>query len=145
MDRKIKFRAWDNEKKEMYYSEWESAGYFIMFGKDNKLCIKVPSTGGGRKLENYELMQYTGLQDKKNVDIYEGDILKRIGGIEPKFEVLWNEKEVGFVFQKVDGEQREIRTYTSDELEVVGNVYENPELLSPDKRISGKCLAGEEK
>jgi len=81
--------------------------------------------------------QYTGLQDKNEKDIYEGDILTDGSR---KWEVKWRNAPVGFglfMFEKpkkkFDGRLGRFTTslmdYQCDKLEVIGNIYENPELL----------------
>lgn len=63
--------------------------------------------------------QFTGLKDKRGKEIYEGDILR--GGAYLSYEVKWDYEENGW----------NINPYgiNSGEFEVIGNIYENPELL----------------
>ena len=70
-------------------------------------------------------MQYTGLKDKNGKEIYEGDLLKQ------KIIVKWNEKfaswclyREGWMFTHWFGE-----SCNPEECEIIGNIYENPELL----------------
>lgn len=117
MGREIKFRAWDTETKEMNFDFLNK--HWL------RVCIESPYV---------ELMQYTGLTDKNGEGIYEGDILQ----IPDLYETPENTsttyhtaavdfEEYGF---RVDGNQLcEDYQYISDECEVIGNIYENPELL----------------
>ena len=124
--REIKFRAWDKKNKAMFYPQEliqldrVYAGYF-----DDSGCPKTD--------ENIILMQYTGLKDKNGREIYEGDIVKYKG--------LLGRKKIGIVkYIEEEALFAIIENYTkdtlwsfdlscADDLEVIGNIYENPELL----------------
>ena len=105
--REIKFRAWDREIKKMTkpFSPWQMA---------DALSIRLFD---GRMIP----MQYTGLKDKNGKEIYEGDIVSN--NLKEQGIVKW--EGIGFDwgddFSKGKGD--------TDEIEVIGNIYENPELL----------------
>nr|DAY20503.1 MAG TPA: YopX protein [Caudoviricetes sp.] len=119
--REIKFRAWDILKQ-----RWSN--YKI---NDGTVYFMDKNTGVwygtyNRRYKDFNLMQYTGLKDKNNKEIYEGDIF-HIGSKKILYVVEWidcglkgkqirNGSWIGLDFWKKD-------------IEIVGNIYENPELL----------------
>lgn len=122
--REIKFRAWDKYEKDMFFVNtyfWEESG---LGGSENF-----------NSYSGYELMQWTGLLDKNGVEIYEGDIVvhHEVGKVGPETkEVMWSEKDSGFIIESIYLCSVGIFTcgkYGPNSLEVIGNKFENPELL----------------
>lgn len=111
--RDIKFRAWVKASKNTPY---------VMMSGDLSLVFKCNNKGGFEKYhaEDYKLMQYTGLNDKNGVEIYEGDIIHDpLTG--KRYTVIFDNgafRTNGLV---------ECSAFPNDE--VIGNIYSNPELL----------------
>lgn len=110
MNRVIKFRAWDG--KMMRTS-------FVVHNVHGLPMIEV--AGHMRNQEHWKLMQFTGLLDKNGKEIYEGDILSADRN-EP-WVMQWN--AYGRWESNTDAEIN--INWTG--WEVIGNIYENPELL----------------
>lgn len=120
-NRVIKFKAWDKKEKKMYVFD------LYEYMSNNELAQEDMVTYNGRM---NGLMQFTGMYDSKGVEIYEGDLVKIDGWSEPIQEVLFNR---GGFCTRIPGEAEQgfyhdIK-YTENS-EVIGNIYENPELLS---------------
>jgi uncharacterized phage protein (TIGR01671 family) len=121
----IKFRAWDKHNEVM-------REHFTVASEDGECFDRDYAE------PEWKLMQYTGLKDKNGKEIYEGDIVKAQyndgdKNIEFIDEVVWGYFDDCCVegetwITKTDRWQKCIY-YWKDELEVIGNVYENPELL----------------
>ena len=121
--REIKFRAWLKEERKMVNVE-------TLFIGINRLCFGNSKTEDlfFRDFEEVELMQYTGLKDKNGKEIYEGDIVI-LNDAEEENRCIVKYKYGSYIL--VDGDLREdLSNVESDKfLEVVGNIYENKNLL----------------
>ena len=117
--REIKFRVWDKLNKEMI--NFESINF-----QERRV---YEDTVSYRKFNDIELMQYTGLKDMKGKEIYEGDILFESFG-EKYYKVVF---ENGSFRAEFEGDFEEYSFDLIDVVaqgcEVVGNIYENPELM----------------
>ena len=124
--REIKFRAWDKELK-----NW--ADYAIAY---DRLSFLDESTGWwktDKEGERFILCQYTGLKDENDMEIYEGDIIKAVSFAKPIGIVKYSDENQAFIFNDLDKKYRGYSTALmnqfDDGFEILGNIYENPELL----------------
>lgn len=127
MNREIKFRIWNNHAEEMDYKDFYVNGNKIIYDD-------------GHSYEDVEIhsdiivMQFTGLKDKNGKEIYEGDVLKNFG----IFKRLCLFKEgsfgyeadanLGFISYNSNSINLKLRDGKLMKCEIVGNIYENPEL-----------------
>lgn len=150
MSREIKFRGWDKYDKKMIYDLCQIDSFWHYYSYSNNTGLHFGKTGPDGVSEDFKnkyIMQYTGLKDKNSKEIYEGDILKErtpsgfnysvvkfgeinISGFscDPKmctcfyhdfsnFNDNWGEVALGNNLKNI---------------EVIGNIYENPELLETE-------------
>ena len=116
-----RFRAWDRETKSMN-------GMAEIY-RNRKQEIELHPRD-----ENIILMQSTGLRDKNGKEIFEGDILSVETDEENvKVEVSWDSKHALFVFESKKYNEKEplaeLFEDNSYPFKIVGNIWENPELL----------------
>lgn len=151
--REIKFRAWDVESKKMY----PPFGFKDLYGyegecnainveptgaddyknhftlvthdsgpRDGAISIMYPQFRTDNGIDpNLELMQFTGLKDKNSKEIYEGDIVKRDSFI---FEVWF--KKGSYIMTRTTKKGKNIDASLREFVEIIGNIHENPDLLT---------------
>lgn len=131
-----KFRAWDSVKKEMFKDTFAitESGQVVVVEQESIVCPPDYVF-----VNHLVIMQSTGILDKNSQEIFEGDIVKRYRS--PFFKAEW-EYRIEIVIKEearlLLGRKYGKNFWTipfhspfakSDLLEVIGNIYENPELL----------------
>ena len=128
--RKIKFRAWNNKLEKMFYSD---ECYFVF--QEGKLIERDGENSDYMLCRDDVVMQYTGLKDKNGKEIYEGDILKVKTYVSTRKGVVIFRK--GQFAIKQDNNITFLLSDTyweeTERLKVIGNKYENPELLEVEE------------
>jgi hypothetical protein len=110
MSRAIKFRIWDEDGKNYIAGDWSiSATTGMVRGKY------------GEQFTDLTAEQFTGLLDKSGVEIYEGDIVQLQESYVKPIVVYWNVEMTGFY---------PLLSQRAQRIEVVGNIHDNPELLT---------------
>lgn len=124
MNRKIKFRIWDDYDKKMIH--WNE-----LLEKNLANIFTIPSY-------NKWLMQYTGIHDKNGKEIYEEDVVKitnknsKVIPIKPLIaQIVWSEEYLAYILitTSVKDAFENLGDYIDYDIEVIGNVFDNPELL----------------
>lgn len=150
MHREIKFRAWIKPgimKYDVVPFQWdycinrmvhkciESNGEGMLGSEGTRAKFEVSGFSYNGSVEKC-LMQFTGLKDKTGKDIYEGDIIEQDNNKEWREVVGYDKENAAFGF--ITDENKctnwahgwgESQGFTIEHMEVIGNIYENPDLL----------------
>ncbi|HEM5461010.1 TPA: hypothetical protein U1628_000224 [Streptococcus suis] len=94
---------------------WTSRGLYVTLDEGNK---------AGRRVRGAKLMQSTGVFDKNGQEIFEGDVVNIFG--EKLSKIYYSEG--AFCVEVLNG-GTPLHVYLSEHLEIIGNIYENPELV----------------
>lgn len=125
MNREIKFRVWDNQENTMFYNEDILKIQFA----ENFIRIENEKYAFNSYLDEVMLMQYIGFKDCNGKEIYEADIVEDNFG--DRYEVVYEDYKFNLkdfycgCFDNPNDGFSGLR----DKLKVIGNVYENPDLL----------------
>lgn len=115
--REIKFRAWLTNSKDVTFSNGDHMEYDIIL-----VDGKYADVEGGWDIHgtrDYHVMQYTGLKDKNGKEIYEGDVVKYNNtGFTEHTVITYDFRDLN-----------NLETFYLRECEVIGNIYENKDLL----------------
>ncbi len=140
MNRQIKFRVWDKKRKQTYYkihsvhfqcyNDGSSVIKSVHCNNDAGELINLKGLNGGN---DFYLMQFTGLHDKNGKEIWDGDFIHHDNVKEP-LQVYWCDATGQWKL----GHEEPMRyygplyQYPNNLLEVIGSIYENPELLGEE-------------
>lgn len=129
MNDRFKFRVWDKKIREMFND------IFSFCGDKNDVASVNEILAQNALDNNNALMQCTGLKDRNGTLIYEGDIViehyhnTKETAIK---KVFFDESVIGFAY--TDGiEYNQLSISDGERLQVIGNIYENKELLESRK------------
>lgn len=130
-NRVIKFRFWNSFNRIMNYPSIEYKDHLSKFFIEHDLAL------GGEN--NPILMQFCGLHDKNGKEIFEGDIVLYVGENYSSNTPQIIVNRIGYEFSCEDSIDKELGDLYGFTLEIIGNIYENPELLTtsiPESKIN---------
>lgn len=134
MQDRFRFRLFDTRNQEMIYNVQQSQFNY------HKNAYDLPLLEGAMLNEPHiiKLMQCTGLKDKSDRLIFEGDIIYKKGtknhrGEKMYSEVVWSRTYAEFNISDDNGVHQ--MPSNSNNIEIIGNIYENPELLQGDNNV----------
>ncbi|GGE47948.1 hypothetical protein GCM10011391_28400 [Pullulanibacillus camelliae] len=138
--REIKFRAWDRNEKNMVkvtgiiFSAVQHTLVRYRYVNDKGKTIDEQSHIDEEGFGSVVLMQYTGLKDKNDKEIYEGDIVVLYNTQEGNVSgrVYWDELLGRYLVFRDEDKLYDLYEFLSEEMNIIGNIYENPELLKGD-------------
>ena len=155
----LKFRAWDRENKEMIYDnfvllpttpDWGATKFFHI--KHGRLDVDGFDWADARLLSGiFEVMQFVGMLDSKKKEIYDLDIINLDPDIYFPRLVIWNSSSLSYDLKPIINPKRynkldfTLGMWLNDphcypNFKVVGNIYENPELLNSRRRTWPKTF-----
>lgn len=130
--REIKFRAWDG--REMHYGTplFNKLGAFLVTEKNPLICDQYGYIEITEFIKADFFMEFTGMRDRNGKDIYEGDLLIQFEGeyyeTSPR-SVGWDNENGGWCLFHAGGHLHVTLGGFKEGLKIIGNIYENPELL----------------
>ena len=133
--REIKFRAWDRIRNK-WIDEMLRENQFLLWNFDNRQLTVMEDDEPNfiYHFNSITIIQFTGLKDKNGKEIYEGDVVKYLG-YEGKICFENGRYFINYIKSSLYHTELSILELSNNcydkpkEIEVIGNIYENPELL----------------
>ncbi|WP_405113655.1 YopX family protein [Paenibacillus sp. FSL K6-1217] len=125
MGREIKFRVWDSERKQMYHLSQNRFSFGLFEGHRAVSWEDVFAEQHDELIQ----LQYTGLKDKNGREVFHMDVWQFHG---LNYTVEWDAEYAMFYLKhpsKRATEDDNMRLFVLDQGEVIGSIFENPELL----------------
>lgn len=146
--REIKFRAWNKEKNIMCYEDEDESASNVGDWYVSEIEIINLTFASEANKKKYDFMQYTGVKDKNGVDIFEGDILRIDNDVIRSFDLTFygivTFEDGAFCVEEkltIERDSNLLKNFQAIvdykgimRAEVIGNIYENPELLEKGEK-----------
>lgn len=124
----LRFRAWNKSTAEMLYCPMgfcdSECGWIVLFRDVPEGSMSV--SDALYPLQDFAVMQSTGLKNKNGVEIFEGDVVQ-IEGVQS--DVFWDERDLRMAIRNWASKDLGYAVREGLDVEVKGNIYENPDLL----------------
>ena len=144
--REVKYRAWDKVNKEMHVDIQEADGTHdhITYNTDESMVkLHIDSFSDYLHDDDFIIIQYTGLKDEKGIDVFEKDIVNivELGKNILEYVSVVEYENSGYLVTEPNGTQVPLDCFHNQEnavmplfeIEVIGNAFENPDLLEGEK------------
>jgi len=130
MKDRFKFRVWDGEKMHYPDFDFKTGGFVLVIC--NNTGYGIQDVDGNWILQDGELMQCTGLKDRNGELIWEGDVIRSIywHPLVESCEVYYHQDSARWLAKHSTGNRSLDSIECSQVYEVIGNIYENPDLLT---------------
>ena len=120
----MKYKLWCKDK-----NEWEKDSWVIL-PNGNLMWVEYGNLVGGVYMKNHVLVKSTEFKDIEGKEIYEGDIIRYWDNFDERYELAIIKFDKGSFIMANDRINWNIGlTYENDEIKIVGNIYENKDLL----------------
>jgi hypothetical protein len=135
--REIKFRAWNIAQNKMHQNVGVHP-HLLMDLSGDDAHYKTDEDGRyliGIGFTNYRIMQYAGSKDKNGKELYEGDVVKRFESdcngelFKATYSLIFKEGCFKLEVIKSHFLKKGMPCYIMEEIEIIGNIYENSELI----------------
>ena len=120
----MKYRLWCRDKNEWEKDDW------VILPNGNLMWVEYGNLVGGVYMKNHTLIRSTEFKDTEGKEIYEGDIIRYWDGVEERYKLAVIKFDAGGFIMINDRIRWNIYlTDENDEIKIVGNIYENKDLL----------------